>query len=263
MTDKINCKSIFISDIHLGSRGCQAEKLLQFLKDYRSDNLFLIGDIIDGWRLQRKWHFPQSHVNVIRKFLSLSKKGTNVYYIIGNHDEILRSFVKFKPNFGEIKISNTYEYHAINKKRYLIIHGDIFDKLMVNKKWLMNIGDITYDVAITVNTKFNAIRNIFGMEYWSLSKWLKHNTKHALNYVNKYENKVVEYCKKRKYDGIICGHIHTCEIKNIQNIEYLNDGDWVESCTAIIEDFEGNFHIIDYSKCTVVKSNTNTVSNKI
>ena len=236
-------KSIFISDLHLGMRGSQADALCDFLKGHTCDNLFLVGDIIDGWRLKKKWYFPQSHVNVIRRILTAAKRDTNVYYILGNHDETLRKFLQYDIEVGNIKMVDRYDYKAINGKKYLVIHGDFFDSLMVDKKWIMHIGDTLYNFMVWFNTHFNRIRVALGMPYWSLSKWLKDNTKQAVAYINNYENHVSDYCKAHGYDGIICGHIHHAEIKSINGVEYMNDGDWVESATALLEHLDGTFEI--------------------
>ena len=237
-------KSIFISDIHLGTRGCQADALCAFLKDNTAENLFLVGDIIDGWRLKKKWYFPQSHANVLRRILTAAKRDTNVVYLAGNHDELLRSFIPFGITFGNIEIVNRYDYTGINGKKYLVVHGDMFDKIMIENKWLMHIGDFLYDFLIWLNNHLNSIRSLFGMRYWSLSKWLKHNTKEALNFIYKFEDFVASYCRSKGYDGIICGHIHTAAIKDLNGIEYMNDGDWVESCTALVEHHDGKWEIV-------------------
>lgn len=236
-------KSIFISDIHLGTRGCQADALCSFFKEHTCDNLFLVGDVLDGWRLKKKWYFPQSHANVVRRILTAAKRGTNVYYILGNHDEAFRKFLQFDIEIGNIKLLDRYSYTAVNGKNYLVIHGDFFDALMIDRKWLMHIGDTLYDLMIWFNTHFNRVRILFGLPYWSLSKWLKDNTKQALNFINKYEEHVAEYCRDNGYDGIICGHIHHAEIKIINGVEYMNDGDWVESGTALLEHTDGTFEI--------------------
>jgi UDP-2,3-diacylglucosamine pyrophosphatase LpxH len=241
-------KSIFISDVHLGTRGCQADALCAFLKDNTCENLYLVGDVIDGWRLRRKWYFPQSHANVIRRILTAAKRGTDVYYILGNHDEALRGFLRYDIEIGNIKIVNRCDYVAVDGKRYLVIHGDFFDVLMVDKKWIMHIGDTLYDLLIWFNTHFNKIRMLFGMPYWSLSKWLKDNTKQAVNFINKYEEHVSNYCKTHGYDGIICGHIHHAEIKTINGVTYMNDGDWVESGTALLEHTDGTWEIYWHEK---------------
>jgi UDP-2,3-diacylglucosamine pyrophosphatase LpxH len=240
-------KSIFISDIHLGTRGCQADALCDFLKANTCDNLFLVGDIIDGWRLSKRWYFPQSHANVIRRILTAAKRNTKVYYILGNHDEGLRTFLRFDISFGRIKILNRYDYTALNGKKYLVIHGDFFDVLMKDKKWLMHIGDTLYNFMIWFNIHFNRVRKLFKMDYWSLSKWLKDNTKQAVSFINRYEEYVADYCEKKGYDGVICGHIHHAEIKQIGKIEYMNDGDWVESATALLEHLDGTFEIYTHT----------------
>ena len=239
-------KSIFISDIHLGSRGCQADVLCSFLKNNTCENLFLVGDVIDGWQLQKRWFFPQSHANVIRRILTAAKRGTKVYYIPGNHDEALRKFLQFDIEVGNISLIDRFDYEAINGKKYLVIHGDFFDSLMVDNKWLMHIGDFAYNFMIWVNVHFNKIRKTLGMDYWSLSKWLKQNTKEALNFINNFEGHLSEYCKEESYDGIICGHIHVATIKDINGVEYMNCGDWVESSTALLEHIDGRFEVIEY-----------------
>lgn len=239
-------KSIFISDVHLGSRGCQADALCSFLKNNTCDNLFLVGDIIDGWQLRKRWFFPQSHANVVRRILTAAKRGTNVYYVLGNHDEAFRKFLQFDVEVGNIKILDRIDYRALNGNTYLVIHGDFFDSLMVDNKWLMHLGDFAYNMMIWVNIHFNAIRSVLKLEYWSLSKWLKQNTKEALNFINHFEDHVSDYCKDLGYDGIICGHIHVAKIKNINGIEYLNCGDWVESGTALVETLDGQFNIVEY-----------------
>lgn len=239
-------KSIFISDVHLGSKGCQADALCSFLKSNTCDNLFLVGDIVDGWQLKKRWFFPQSHANVIRRILTAAKRGTKVYYILGNHDEAFRKFLQFDIEVGNITLLDRFDYDAINGKKYLVIHGDFFDSLMVDKKWLMHIGDVAYNFTIWANIHFNTVRSFLGLEYWSLSNWLKQNTKEALNFINNFEDHVSDYCKDEGYDGIICGHIHVAKIKDISGIEYLNCGDWVESGTAVVEHLDGKFEIIEY-----------------
>jgi UDP-2,3-diacylglucosamine pyrophosphatase LpxH len=239
-------KSIFISDIHLGTPGCSADELCIFLKNNTCDNLFLVGDIVDGWRIKKKWYWPQSHSNVIRRILTASKRNTKVYYIPGNHDEALRKFISYDITMGNIIILDRYVYEAIDGKKYLVIHGDFFDTLMLNSKWLMHIGDSLYNFLIWSNILLNKIRKIGGLEYWSLSNYLKQNTKQALNYINNFEEYLASYCKQHNFDGIICGHIHKAEIRIIDGIIYMNDGDWVESRTALVEHLDGKWEIINY-----------------
>jgi len=242
-------KSIFISDIHLGSKGCKADALCDFLKQNTSDNLFLVGDIIDGWRLSKKFYWPQSHTNVVRRILTAAKRGTNVVYIVGNHDEALRGLIPFGVHFGNIQLFNTYRYSAIDGKTYVVIHGDIFDTIIrVKLKFLYHIGDILYNWLLTINHLVQKLRNAFGMKYWSLSAYLKYKTKQALSYLNDYELLLVDYCKRKKVDGVICGHVHHPDIKNIDDIVYMNDGDWVESMSALVEHMNGKWEIIHWTK---------------
>lgn len=241
-------KSIFISDVHLATKGCSADELCIFLKNNNCENLFLVGDIIDGWRIKKRWYWPQSHSNVIRRILTASKRGTKVYYLIGNHDEVIRKFLSYDISMGNISFADRHDYLAIDGKRYLVIHGDFFDVLMLDKKWLMHLGDTLYNFVIWLNIVFNQVRAMYGMEYWSLSNYLKQNTKQAVNYINNFEDHVSSYCKEQGYDGIICGHIHKAEIRKINNIVYMNDGDWVESRTALVEHVDGRWELINYDK---------------
>ena len=245
-------KSIFISDIHLGTRGCQADSLCDFLKHNTCERLYLVGDIIDGWRLKKRWYWPQSHSNVVRRILTASKRNTDVIYVLGNHDEALRKFLKFDISMGRIEIVNSYNHIGADGKKYFVVHGDLFDGLMMpNKKWIMHLGDAAYNTLIWFNTHFNTVRGWLGMDYWSLSKFLKHQTKSAVQYIHGFEQHVADYCKKKGYDGAICGHIHTAEIKIIDGIQYMNDGDWVENCSALVEHHDGTWEIVYW------KHNTN------
>lgn len=237
-------KSIFVSDIHLGTRFSQAELFLDFLKDTESENLIFVGDIIDGWAIKRKFTWAQSHSDVIQKILRKARKGTKVHYITGNHDEFLRDFI---PLFlgSNFEISNEMDYHGVNGKRYLITHGDLFDSITMTKKWLAVLGDIGYDLTLYLNHYLNITRKLFGIKkYWSLSKYVKDNVKSSVSFITSYEDILSEHAKRKKYDGVICGHIHKAEIKDIDTIEYLNCGDWVESCSAIVEHFDGRFEIL-------------------
>lgn len=242
-------KTICISDLHLGSKDCQAALLLDFLKHNQAENLFLLGDIIDGWKIQqKKWKWDQTHTNVIRKILSHAKKGTNVHYIVGNHDEFLRTTLGLGLSFGLVEIHNYYEYKALNGKKYLLIHGDLFDGILKYHRWISFLGDYLYEVILSLNTQFNWIRRKFGFGYWSLSKYLKLTVKSAVSYIVSFEENMIEYCRRKGFDGVICGHIHNAEIRTINNIEYMNDGDFVESCTALVEDFDGNWSIVTWNK---------------
>jgi len=240
-------RSIFISDLHLGSRACRANEICEFLKTHTSDRLFLVGDIIDGWRLKNNWFFPQEHINVIRRILTAAKRYDGVYYIPGNHDELLRKYIDDDMiDLGNIRVVDQYDYYSKDERRYLIIHGDQFDNLMVDAKWLMHLGDILYDLVVWINIQLNYIRGLLGMEYWSLSGFLKYRTKQAVKYIQKYEEHLIQHCQKYSYDGVICGHIHAPEMRVIAGIEYMNDGDFCDSCTAIVETMEGEFKMIGY-----------------
>jgi len=238
--------SIFISDVHLGARGCQADALCAFLKQNTCDRLFLVGDIVDGWQLSRRWWFPQSHANVIRRILTAAKRGTEVTYTTGNHDEAFRKFTQFDIEVGNIRLVDRCDYRSVDGRRLLVIHGDFFDSLMVDKRWLMHVGDVAYNAAIVLNIQFNRVRGWLGLEYWSLSNWLKQTTKQAVAFITHFETHVSAYCKREGYDGIICGHIHTAVIKQIDGVAYMNCGDWVESATALVEHDDGRFEIIEF-----------------
>lgn len=250
MTLNKTYRSIFISDIHLGSRGCKADLLCNFLKNNNSDILYLVGDIVDGWRLSRHWYWPQEHSNVVRRFLTAAKRGTKIIYIAGNHDEVIRPWLKHIPDIGNVSFQNKAEHIGLDGKRYLVVHGDMFDTLIhaTCGKLIMNLGDRLYDIIIRLNDLWAVLRSNLGLKYWSMSKWIKQNTKQAVGYVLNFEGLLANYCKKKCYDGIIVGHIHTAEIKEIDGIIYMNDGDWVESCTALVEHHDGKWEIITWTK---------------
>lgn len=239
-------KAIFISDIHLGTKFSKAQMLLEFLKEYESEELYLVGDIIDGWAIKRKFYWPQYHSDVIQKILRKSRKGTKVYYILGNHDEFIRSFEPL--NLGDsLKILNEKEYIGTNGKRYLVTHGDFFDSITLTKKWLALLGDVGYDFLLNINQFINMIRKIFNIKSrWSLSKQIKQSVKKSVSFITDFENILSTHAKKNRYNGIICGHIHKAEIRKIDNIEYLNCGDWVESCTALVEHYDGSWELLDF-----------------
>jgi UDP-2,3-diacylglucosamine pyrophosphatase LpxH len=242
-------RSIFISDVHLGTKDCQADKLNNFLKHNSCDTLYLVGDIIDAWRIQQnKWRWKQSHTNVVRRILGHAKRGTKVIYIAGNHDEFLRPMIPYGFSFGLIEIHNQIEHIGANGKHYLVVHGDMFDGITRLAPWLGFLGDKLYDFILTLNGKFNWIRHRMGFGYWSLSKYLKHRVKKAVDFIFQFEHNLSVYCRKRGFDGIICGHIHHAEIKDIDGITYMNDGDWVESCTALVEHHDGKWEIITWTK---------------
>ena len=235
-------KSVFISDVHLGTRGSKADLLLDFLKDLECDNLFLVGDILDGWRLKKGWYWSESHSTVIQKILRMARKGTKVVYIPGNHDEFMRNFLEH--SFGNIELHNEVKYKALNGKTYIVIHGDKFDLVTMNIKWLSHVGDWAYTTLLNINTAVHWIRSYFRLPYWSLSKWAKHKVKEAVNFIGNYESSLANYARINHADGIICGHIHSAALDIVENVEYMNCGDWVESCTALVEHVNGTWELV-------------------
>ncbi|CAO6132204.1 UDP-2,3-diacylglucosamine hydrolase [Candidatus Pelagibacterales bacterium] len=245
--DKIfNYRSIWISDFHLGTRGCQSELLLEFIKHTQSEKLYLVGDIIDGWALKNTWYWPQSHNDVVQKILRKARHGTEVFYLSGNHDEVTRGFAPV--NFGGVSILNQIIHETVDKKKYLVVHGDQFDGIIQCAKWLAMLGSITYDFLIYFNRYINFFRKKLGYEYWSLSNYLKFTVKNAVKFVSEYEKLVCNYAKQFKVEGIICGHIHHANMQYMNEIHYINDGDWVESCTALVEHFDGKLELINWTE---------------
>jgi UDP-2,3-diacylglucosamine pyrophosphatase LpxH len=237
-------KSIFISDLHLGTKHSRVKKCIEFLKNNECDNLFLVGDIIDGWSLRRKWFWDSDHNLMIQKILRKSRKGTRVVYLPGNHDEFLRDF-RLLQNFGGIEIVDEILHTTANGKKYLIIHGDKFDGALNSFRILSHIGSYLYDVLLDINTIYNRIRHKFGFGYWSLSHFLKSNTKKAVQFCSKFETLLVDAAKRHGADGVICGHIHTPFQKMIDDIEYHNTGCWVEMATAIVEHEDGRLELLN------------------
>jgi UDP-2,3-diacylglucosamine pyrophosphatase LpxH len=240
--DKKKYKSIFISDVHLGTKHCSAEKLLQFLKETEADRYYLVGDIIDGWMMRNKIYWPQAHNNIIQFFLKQSKKSVEVIYVIGNHDEFLREYSG--TTMGNIKLVDEIIHNCVDGKRYLVVHGDQFDLVTMNAKWLALIGGWLYDRMIDLNRYAQWICNALGIKGFSLSAWAKSNVKEAVNFIGDYENVVADAAKRKLADGVICGHIHHANISNINDVVYMNCGDWVESCTALVENYDGSFEVI-------------------
>ncbi len=238
-------RSIFISDLHLGTPGCQADALLHFLKTYTCDNLYLVGDIVDGWQLRRKWYWPQSHNDVVQKLLRKARKGCRVIFIPGNHDEFGRHFLDH--SFGGIEIREEAVHITADGKKLWVIHGDYFDGVIQCAKWLAYVGDNLYELTLKLNRYLNQLRARMGMPYWSLSAYLKLKVKKAVNFISDFEVAVANEARKLGYQGAICGHIHQAEIRNIDGILYCNDGDWVESCTALVEHADGRLEILRFN----------------
>ena len=238
-------RTICVSDIHLGTRDCKAEALDNFLKHNTCETLYMVGDILDVWRIQQnKWRWKQSHTNVVRRILKHAKRGTRVIYVAGNHDEFLRPLMPYGINFGNIEIVNQIEHIGVDTKHYLVTHGDLFDGITRLAPWLAFLGDKSYDFILSANSKFNWFRHRLGFGYWSLSKYLKQRVKKAVDFMFHFEHNLTAYCKKRGFDGVIAGHIHTPEIKLIDDIWYFNDGDFVESVSALCETHDGDWILI-------------------
>jgi UDP-2,3-diacylglucosamine pyrophosphatase LpxH len=242
-------RTIFISDVHLGTRDCKANQLNNFLKHNTCDTLYLVGDIIDAWKIQQnKWRWRQSHSNVIRRILGHAKRGTAIIYVAGNHDEFLRPLIPYGIGFGHINIVNQAEHKGVDGRRYLVVHGDLFDGITRLAPWISFLGDKAYDFVLGLNSKFNWFRHKMGFGYWSLSLYLKRRVKKAVDFVFQFEKNLATYCRKRGFDGVICGHIHHAEIKDIDGITYMNDGDWVESMTALVEHWDGTWEIVTWTQ---------------
>lgn len=245
MIQKTKYRTIVISDVHLGSKDCKAKLLNNFLENHKCDFLYLNGDIIDAWKIeQNKWSWTQKQSSVLRKFLLFPKHNTQVVYIIGNHDEFLRLFLSHKLNFDKIEIVNSFTHVGLNGKKYLVTHGDLFDSVTRLHRWVSFLGDKAYSILLKSNGILNYVRRLFGLKYWSLSKYLKTKVKRAIDFIYQFEETLANYAKSKNYDGVICGHIHVAEIKQIHGIEYMNSGDWVESCTALVETETGEWNII-------------------
>ena len=239
-------RTLFISDVHLGSKAAKAEFLIDFLRHHEADRIYLVGDIIDGWRLRRSWHWPQSHNDVVQKLLRQARKGARITYVAGNHDEFLRGFQG--THFGGIEVVDRAVHETADGRRILVIHGDQFDAIVNDVRWLAYLGDRAYDLAIVTNRMVGLIRRGLGRPYWSFSSWAKVKVKKAVNFIGNFRTVLVQEARREKVDGILCGHIHHAEIVRIDDVDYINTGDWVESCTAAVEHFDGSFEIISWTQ---------------
>ncbi|WP_419816058.1 UDP-2,3-diacylglucosamine diphosphatase [Glacieibacterium sp.] len=242
---KLRPRTIWISDLHLGTSGCNAVLLLDFLKSVQPDTLYLVGDIIDGWRLKRGWYWPTLHNDIVRRILKLASKGTRVIYIPGNHDEALRDYTEL--NFGGVEVLAEDIHVTADGRKLLVLHGDEFDGVVLYARWLAFLGDQSYALLLKLNVAFNAVRRRFGLPYWSLSAHIKKKVKNAVAFISRFEEAVAHAARDRGVDGVVCGHIHSAEIRTFGDITYYNDGDWVESCTALIEQRDGRLEILDWA----------------
>jgi len=231
----------WISDIHLGTKGSKADALLQFLREYDFEKLYIVGDFIDVWQLRRGIYWPQAHNDVIQKILRAGRKGTRVIYIPGNHDEFVAHFFG---HFGAVEIMPRDIHTTADGRRLLIIHGHELDTVVQNIKWLAFVGDVGYQLLLKLNGPVNTFRHLFGLGYWSLSAYVKKSVKNAVSFIGEFEKAIVHYAQNDKVDGVVCGHIHSPVIRTIESTTYYNSGDWVESLSALVEDFDGQIELV-------------------
>jgi UDP-2,3-diacylglucosamine pyrophosphatase LpxH len=253
---KLHMRTVFISDIHLGTPGCQAEGLLDFLRHVECEVLYLVGDIVDGWQLRRRWYWPQAHNDVIQKLLRKARKGTRVVFVPGNHDEFARRYSGLE--FGGIEVVEECFHRTADGRTLWVTHGDHFDGVVQYAKWLAHVGDWAYDRVLSLNGRLNSLRARLGLPYWSLSQYLKFKVKRAVSFIGDYERALSREARRRGADGVVCGHIHHAEMRDVDGILYANDGDWVESLTAIVEHLDGRLEILDWSHAAFGRSRAGT-----
>lgn len=242
---KFAYRTIWISDTHLGTPGCQAELLLDFLKSTDCETLYLVGDIIDGWQLRKGWYWPPRHNDIVRCVLKKAKHGTRVVYVPGNHDEVFRDYAGL--NLGGVELLPEALHVTADGRTLLILHGDEFDGVVMYARWLAFLGDHAYTLLLKLNGVLNRIRKRLGLPYWSLSSELKKRVKNAVQFISSFEQAVAHAATERGASGVVCGHIHTAEMRTIGDVAYYNDGDWVESCTALVEHSDGQMEIVDWA----------------
>ena len=248
----LRLRSVFISDVHLGFKGCRAEFLLDFLRRVECQQIYLVGDIIDVWSLTRSFYWPQAHNDVIRTILGKAKHGTRVVYVPGNHDRLFRDHHGLV--LGNVEIRREAVHQTADGRRFLVLHGDEFDSIVRASPLLESLGNRAYSLALRLNRYVNAVRKTLGFPYWSISAFLKHKVKNAVKYIANFERAIAAEARRRGVDGVICGHIHRAEIREFEGTTYCNDGDWVESCTALVEDFQGRLSLIRWTETAEVLS---------
>jgi UDP-2,3-diacylglucosamine pyrophosphatase LpxH len=242
----LQVRTVWISDLHLGTPGCRAAALLDFLRSVECETLYLVGDIIDGWQLRRSWYWPQAHNDVVQKLLRKARKGTRVIFVPGNHDEFARKYLGH--TFGGVEVIDDPIHETADGRRLWITHGDYFDGVVQHAKWLAYVGDWAYELTLRINRHLNSMRARLGLPYWSLSRYLKLKVKRAVNFVGDFEAAVAREARVRGVHGVVCGHIHQAEMRSIDGVLYCNDGDWVESQTALFEHADGRLEIADWSR---------------
>ncbi len=243
---KRHYRTVFLSDLHLGLRASRADLLLDFLEGTDSGRIVLVGDIVDGWRLRKSWFWDRSHDEVIRLLLRRAREGVEILYIPGNHDEMFRDWVGLE--IAGIRLAQQAEHVTADGRRLLVMHGDEFDSVVRYWPLLAHLGDWAYDAALLLNRWFNTARRRMGYPYWSLSQWLKRRVKEAVKAIDRFEESLAHEALRGGYDGVICGHIHHAEMRDIGGVVYMNTGDWVESCTALVEHPDGRFELLDWSR---------------
>lgn len=239
-------RTVWISDVHLGTRGCNAAMLIDFLDHVDSETMYLVGDIIDGWAMQKRFYWPAAHNDIVWRVLKRAKRGTRIVYIPGNHDEMFRQFSGL--NFGGVEIRRQAIHTTADGRRLLVLHGDEFDAITMSHRWLAHLGDAAYEMMMALNRWVNLVRRVFNLPYWSLSKYAKQKVKNAVSFISKFEEIVAHEAAHRGIDGVIAGHIHKAEMREIAGIQYFNDGDWVEGCTALVEHYDGTMEILHWAE---------------
>lgn len=250
-------RAIWISDVHLGTRHTQVNALLEFLRNNASRYLYIVGDFIDGWELRRKWRWLEEYNVLIQKILRKSRKNVKITFVVGNHDEFLEDFVGME--FGRVRIVRDCVHTTADRKRILVLHGHQIDGMVQCKPWLEKLGSALYQRILDFNYVFNRVRRRFGFGYWSVAAWLKMKAKSAVNYVNDFEGAMIQMARRRRATGVICGHIHRAEMKPIGDMIYMNSGDWIESCTALVEDDQGRFRLLKFHEQTGATESIGTV----
>jgi UDP-2,3-diacylglucosamine pyrophosphatase LpxH len=239
-------RTVFLSDLHLGTRGCRTDFLLDFLRRVECERLYLVGDIVDGWRLRKSWYWDESHDEAVRLILRMARGGTEVIYIPGNHDEMFRGWLGHE--IAGVSLRKEAVHVAADGRRLLVVHGDEFDGVICYARFLAHLGDWAYEWTLTINRLFNDARRRLGYPYWSLSQWMKRRVKEAVRAIDRFETALATEARRRGLDGVVCGHIHHAEMREVGGVLYMNDGDWVESCTAVVEHADGRFELVDWAQ---------------
>lgn len=250
-------RTVWVSDIHLGTRGCNAKLLIDFFDHVDCATLYLVGDIIDGWALKKRHYWPPEHSDVIWRVLKRSRRGSRIVYIPGNHDEMVRPLAGL--NFGGVEIAREAIHETADGRRLLVLHGDEFDAIMQTQRWLAVVGDTAYTAMLRLNTVVNRVRGWLGLPYYSLSMAAKHKVKNAVQFISRFEEVVAQAARSRGADGVVCGHIHSAEIRDFQGVTYCNDGDWVEGCTALVEHHDGRLEILHWADIVAARGNRDPI----